>query len=243
MTAKSAGKTCNKCKKPNHFANVSRATASVKYTHEVKEGDQNEEQLSDFSYFIGFSDYVKTGDMTAIRIQDRDVKMMKDTGASLSLISTAVWKQLGSAQLTSKTSTIETNDNHRMNLIGEFRTKVTFQNKPFQIVLSVVQSHRQFGFLGRDFWGSIDLCCNAQAKETLPVVKGVCASIKLLDGATPRFCAPGKVPVGAPRHPSLNRTAIFSNPNPRPPGRELNTFRLRHMYNHDNQVSKSICKG
>ncbi len=71
-----------------------RATANVNYAHEVNEGEQNEERLSDFSYFIGFSDYVKTRDMTKIRIQDRDVQMMKNTGASLSLISTANWKQL-----------------------------------------------------------------------------------------------------------------------------------------------------
>ena len=75
------GKTCNKCKKPNHFANKCRTRANVNYAHEVKEGDQNEERLSELQFFIGFSDYVKTGDMTKIRIQDRDVQMMKDTGA------------------------------------------------------------------------------------------------------------------------------------------------------------------
>ncbi len=78
-----------------------------------------------------------------------------------------------------------------MNLIGEFRTKVTFQNKSFQIVLSVVQSD----LLGRDLLGSTDLCCNAQPRETLPVLKGVPASIKLLEGAKPRFCTARKVPL------------------------------------------------
>ncbi len=84
------GKTCNKCNKPNHFANVCQTKANVNYAQDVRVGDKNEEQLSDFSYFIGFSDFVKTGDMTTIKIQDRDVQMMKDTGASLSLISSSL---------------------------------------------------------------------------------------------------------------------------------------------------------
>ncbi len=106
--------------------------------------------------------------MTKITIQDTDVQMLKDTGASLSLKPTAIWKQLGSPQLTPKTSRDKKYDNHRMNLIGEFRTKVTVQNKSFQIVLPVVQSDGQF--IGTGFF-SIDFCCNVQPTETLRVLK------------------------------------------------------------------------
>ena len=85
------GKTCNSCKKPNHFAKVCRAKKqTTNYVEDETKTQPNSEYASDYSYFIGYSDYIKSGTMENIQLFGQEVPMMRDTGASLTLISTKI---------------------------------------------------------------------------------------------------------------------------------------------------------
>ena len=124
---------------------------------------------------------------------------MKDTGASLTLISKKPRKQIGQSKLEEKKTGIETYDKHKMNYLGAFFSTVFYNNKELNVHLAVVNADRKFGLLGRDIINnskkSIDRCVKAEASEKLPIVKGAKASIKLKPDAKPVFCAARKVPL------------------------------------------------
>ena len=83
------GKTCSKCRKPNHYAAMCRGQGNTKFNCEIEEdAHQSNNEDSDFSYFIGYCDYKLTGKMTTIGVQGQDISMMEDGGASLTVIST-----------------------------------------------------------------------------------------------------------------------------------------------------------
>ena len=98
------GKTSNNCKKPNHFEKLCRMK---KQTHHFvgKEAniEENNGSTSDYSCFIGHTDYIKNGTMKKIKVNGKEIPMMKDTGASLTLISKKLWKQIRQTKLEEKT--------------------------------------------------------------------------------------------------------------------------------------------
>ena len=88
-------KACNNCKKPNHFAKLCRVKKQT--NHFVgKEAiiEENNGTSSDYSYFTGHTDYIKNGTMENIKVNENEMPMMRDTGASLTLISTKPCKQI-----------------------------------------------------------------------------------------------------------------------------------------------------
>ena len=182
------GKSCSNCKKPNHFAKVCRVKKQT--SHFVgKEAniEENSGSTSDYSYFIGHTDYIKNGTMEKIKVNGKEKPMMKDTGAPLTLISRELWKQT------------ETYDMHKMKYLGAFFSTVLHNNKQVNVNIVVVDADRNFGLLGRDIIKnskeSIDRCFKAEASEQLPTVKGVKASIKLKHDAKPMLCAARKEPL------------------------------------------------
>ena len=64
--------------------------------------EENTGSNSDYSYFIGHTDYIKNGTMEKIRVNGKEIPLMKDTGASLTLIS-KLWKQIGQPKLEENT--------------------------------------------------------------------------------------------------------------------------------------------
>ena len=98
------GKTCNNCKKPNHFAKVCRVKKQT--NHFVgKEANigENHGSTSDYSYFIGHTEYIKNGTMEKIKVIGKEIPMMKDTEASLTLISKNCGSRLGNRNLKKRT--------------------------------------------------------------------------------------------------------------------------------------------
>ena len=89
-------KMCRMKKQTNHFV---REEAKI---------EENNGSTSDYSYFIGHTDYVKNGTMEKIKVNGKEIPMMKDTGASLTLISKKLWKQIGLPKLEEKNTGIET---------------------------------------------------------------------------------------------------------------------------------------
>ena len=69
--------------------------------------EENNGSNSDYSYFIGHTDYIKIGTMEKIKVNGKELPMMKDTGSSLTLISKKLWKQIGQPKLEEKNTEIE----------------------------------------------------------------------------------------------------------------------------------------
>ena len=202
------GKTCNNCKKPNHFAKVCRMKKQTNhFVGKEANIDENNGSNSDYSYFIGHTDYIKNGIMEKIKVNGKEIPMMKDTGASLTLISKKLWKQIGQLKLEEKNTGIETYDKHKMKYLGAFFSTVLY-NKQVNVNIAVVDADRNFGLLGRDILNnceeSIERCFKAEVSEKLPTVKGAKASIKLKTDAKPMFCAARKVPL--PLERKVNKT-------------------------------------
>ncbi|MEL7079444.1 MAG: RNase H-like domain-containing protein [Cyanobacteria bacterium J06582_2] len=203
------GKICNSRKKPNHYAKMCRRkTYPTNFVAGDTKDKRNSESASECSYFIGYSDYIKNGTMENIQLFGREVPMLRDTGASLTLISTKIWDQLGRPELKEMTTGVETYDNHKMKYLGALFANVIYGNKPLKIKIAVVESDRSFGLLGRDILNrcidKVDRCFNAVNEKTLPTVKGAIASIKLKSNAKPMFCPARKVPL--PLEKKVNQT-------------------------------------
>ena len=64
-------------------------------------------------FVFGHTDYIKNGTMEKIKVNGKEITMMKDTGASLTLISKKLWKQIGQPKLEEKNTGIELYDKHK----------------------------------------------------------------------------------------------------------------------------------
>ena len=183
-------------KQTNHFV---REEANI---------EKNNDSSSDYSYFIGHTDYIKNGTMEKIKVNGKEITSMKDTGASLTPISKKLWKQIGQPKLEEKNTGIETYDKHKIKYLGAFFSTVFYNNKELNVKIAVVDADRNFGLLGHDIINnskeSINQCFKAEASEKLPTVKGAKASIKLKPDARPMFCAARKVPL--PLERKVNKT-------------------------------------
>ena len=154
------------------------------------------------------TDYIKNGTTEKNKVNGKEIPKMKDTGASLTLISKKLWKQIGQPKLEEKNTGIETDDKHKMKYLGAFFSTVLYNNKQVNVNIAVVDADRNFGLLGRDILNnckeSIERCFKAEVSEKLPTVKGAKASIILKPDAKPLFCAARKVPL--PLERKFNKT-------------------------------------
>ena len=204
------GKTCNNCKKPNFFAKMSRMKKQTNhFVGEKANHEENNGSTSDYLYFSGHTDYIKNDTMKTIKVNGKKIHMMKDTGASLTLISKKLWKQTGQPKFEEKNIGIETYDKHKMKYFGVFFSTVVYNNKQVDVNIFVVDAYRIFGLLGGDLLNnsreSIERCFKAEISEKLPTVKGAKVSIKLKPDAKPMFCAARKVLL--PLERQVNKTA------------------------------------
>ena len=161
------GKSCNNCEKPNHFAQMCRVKKQTNHFVEKEAKiEENNGSTSDYSYFIGHTDYIKNG---------KEIPMMEDTRASLTLISKKLWKQIGKSNLEEKNTGIETCDKQKMKNLDDTRE--------LNVNLDVVDTDRKIELLRRDMINQIrepiDRCFEAEASKKLPTVKGAKASIEL----------------------------------------------------------------
>ena len=131
--------------------------------------EENFGSTSDYSYFIGHTDYIKNGTIEKIKVNGKEIPIMKDTGASLTLISKKLWKQIGQPKLQEKNTGIETYDKHKMKYLGAFFSTVFYNNKELNVNIAVVDVDRNFGLLGRDIINnskeSIERCFKADVSE------------------------------------------------------------------------------
>ena len=130
------GKICNNCKKPNHCAKMFRMKKQTNlFVCEEANPEENNDSTSGYSYFIGHTDYIKNCTMEKIKVNGKETSMMKDTGASLTLISKKLWKQIGQPKLGEKNTGIETYDKHKMTYLGAFVSTMLYNNKQVNVNL------------------------------------------------------------------------------------------------------------
>ena len=166
----------------NHFAKMCRAKESNNYIvaerpQQMVANGETDSEPSEFSYFAKKPGQTRNGKMHTVQIQGVQLQMMEDTGASVTVISETMWKQLGEPILDRRADTTETYDNHVMEILGRMHTELTWNNNNYPVTISVVKCNRNFGLLGRDVLSSDVSIYNINSSSHL--LKGITASVKL----------------------------------------------------------------
>ena len=124
-----------------------------------------------------------------IPINNCKAEMQVDTGADSTVIS-KIWTELGKLQLDAEVRHLELYDGHQTVLRGSLTCDVEWNGSRYtQMQLAVVQSHKEFGLLGRPTQTGV----NSITTQHLPAVKGYNAHVKLIPGSNPMFCKASKI--------------------------------------------------
>ena len=104
------------------------------------------------------------------------------------------YTKLDKPQLDGKTRHLEAYDGHQLTLLGPPACDVKWSGSRLtQKQLTVVQSDKEVGLLGRDLLPKHDV--NNITTEHLPAAKGYKAHVKLIPGSQPLFCKARKIPL------------------------------------------------
>ena len=105
---------------------------------------------------------------------------------------------MGKPSLMKTSKRLEAYDGHAMNTMGKFTSVLDYNGVLCPIVLTVVESEKSFGLLGRDILNEVSSIGHVIAQpsvQPLPTIKGVIARMQLVDNAKDVFCPARKVPV------------------------------------------------
>jgi hypothetical protein len=135
-----------------------------------------------------------------LQINGKKVSMQLDTGAGQSVLSSRIWKQLGSPKLKYCTKAPVAYDGHELKCLGMLVTDVEFNGKFVLANFMVLKSSNSFGLLGRDLitenGSNTDAMINNVSEvKYLPVIKGFKASMKLKPDAVDKYCPARPVPI------------------------------------------------
>ena len=186
------GKVCSLCKKQNHLAAVCKSGSS----HHV-----NDRSSDDDVYFLTTNEINSIDDKKCeVLIDGKSMVMQLDTGASVSVISSRMWRQLGQPRLRKSSRRMEAYDGRCLTTLGKFVATMEKDGRYHSAELTVVQSEKEFGLLGRDLLQAEDALqsvhhSSEENSEFLPSIKGVQASMELLEGAKNVFCRARPVPL------------------------------------------------
>ena len=196
------GKECHGCGKQGHFKKYCRKAskennskvfnnANVKVSNNYVDEDEH--------YFIGNvdDDIINSMEsiMETVEINGVQVNMQHDTGASCTILSSALWREIGSPDLSVSNRKLSSYDNRGFNVLGECKLTVVREGVPTPINVQIVDSSRKYGLFGRDILKLSHIGSAEVSAEFLPVVKGVVATMKLKQNAEPKFCNARPVPL------------------------------------------------
>jgi hypothetical protein len=137
--------------------------------------------------------------MVQIRVNGVEIPMQVDTGASVTIISSELWQTLGQPSLAKCHRRLEAYDEHAMTTLGRWSVAVELHGRLHPADLVVVQSRKTYGLLGRDLLNSEQLFATDHTQkittDILPAIKGIKATMELMDNARPKFCRARPVPV------------------------------------------------
>ena len=180
------GKSCSSCGKANHFAAVCKSKG--KSVHAVSEQELQEDIL----HVSGNSEKTKP-----VIINGHTIPMQIDTGSSISLLSSNIWQQLGRPMLHKCDRQLEAYDGHTMPTMGKFTASLELDDRYSLFDFVVVDANKSFGLIGRDLLNIEQVHSTAMSLNStfLPVMKGVIASMDLVEGAKNVFCRARPVPI------------------------------------------------
>jgi transposase InsO family protein len=193
------GKTCRKCGKLNHFERQCKSKSASQ--HHVA---HTEDVLS-----VAHAAASQGGPGSTVKLtcsvdgQEREITCQLDTGATVSVMSSRLWQNMGRPRLQPcKTALIGYSDNHKFDLLGQLKVRSTWKGRPVSIIFHVVTSDRTFALLGRDVihvnMESISIGhTQTQNERMLPEEsprRGFKAHLQLMDGATPKYIKARPVP-------------------------------------------------
>ena len=139
-------------------------------------------------------------------LNDKEVTMELDTGASVTLISEKMWRDLGSPRLEQSQKLFTAYDGHKLQPLGELRCQLGYENKTVQATVTVVHSFKAYGLLGRDLlhhFMKSEVLHNVDTISELPAMKVKPVSI---DVTHPEFLQFSKArPVPLPMREAVSK--------------------------------------
>lgn len=190
------GKACKKCGKSNHFAKVCRSSeqkqrhstttnSSVQYVGKTADVFMTETQ--DCCSQQHSRDPITITAKVLEGGEEHPVRCELDTGAGVSIMSEAVWNQLGKPNLKHSTTKLGGYaNNHTFTVLGRYEAIVDISGSFRQINFEVVKGSKSYALLGRDV-----LCVHLEDNQVVGEVTKTTASVKahleLQEGAKPRY--------------------------------------------------------
>uniref|UniRef100_A0A1I8HQW1 CCHC-type domain-containing protein n=1 Tax=Macrostomum lignano TaxID=282301 RepID=A0A1I8HQW1_9PLAT len=147
--------TCHKCGKTGHFAKVCRSARTHFVTANESKHSDSAVTRDEPVFYCGAGTRAAFCD---VKINRRQVKMEKDSGASCSLISRKIWEELGRPPLKSPKSRMLAYDGHVMKQLGILECLVETGGPDGRFAaaeLPVIECEQKFGLLGRDLLSSL----------------------------------------------------------------------------------------
>ena len=185
------GKICSCCKKKNHLAAVCRS----KPTHYMSDHSSEE----DFGFLQANEVFSIEERTSEVFINGVRITMQIDTGASVSVISSRIWKSLGKPRLNKSMKRMESYDGRTLRTLGKFETTLEKDDRYYPAELIVIESDKSFGLIGRDLLqaeeATLSVLHASNNDEILPTMKGITASMELIEGAKNVFCRARPIPV------------------------------------------------
>ena len=199
------GRTCAKCKLPNHYASCCRTPKSAykqQQQHSISDAKQQETTDSDNNSIETFNinKHSSSGIMQEVTVNDQQLSFQLDTGAAMSIMSEKQWKQIGHPTVQHTDMQPTNYDGSRIATIGELTADVMMNNTHRTATFIVVKSNKDYGLIGRNIIDSSNtqIATYAVTEEYLPAIKGYSASITLSDVSKPlKFCKARNVPIMA----------------------------------------------
>jgi transposase InsO family protein len=196
------GKTCTKCSKPNHFASVCRSSSAI---HAVLDASPIAEPMQHDSAILHLgttTDQIHAMEEAKeqIIIDGVSIPMQMDTGAAVSVLSSEIWERLNRPKLLRCQRRLQAYDGHELRVLGRLSTAIEYRGRLHPADLTVVHASKPFGLLGRDLMHADQVFSTSTdesgtAPSCLPAIKGVKATMCLVDGARPKFCRARPVPI------------------------------------------------
>ena len=176
------GKQCGKCGKMNHFRQVCRSKP-------VKHSSVN---ATDSLLYVEAFPTHKTDSRLSVKLDGHDCIMEIDTGAAATLISSRMWRKMGSPSLKVSNRLFTAYDGHRMKPLGDLVNCCIETDAAIKIAtITVVESTKDYGLLGRDILSDFTqapIPANSVETKPLPAMKVDPVSIDIADSSKLRFC-------------------------------------------------------
>ena len=131
-------KSCNNCKKSNHFAKG----VGLRNKRTILLEKKSISKKKYFRLFLLYWAYRLYGESTIeeIILDGKETPMMKDTGASLKLFRKSRGSRLDNRNLKQRTRELETYDKYEMKILGAFFSRVFYKIKEVNVSNAVVDA-------------------------------------------------------------------------------------------------------